>query len=619
MFFSIIVTIVCCLVFYITGLLILWSAKLNHIHDRFENVFVSFLIGFLFLSSVYSFVKTSGNTVSWGFIIVFLIFFSYCKISGKQIERTSLKEIFVRMHNDLPCWLPIVVTSLVFVIVNGYFFYGKPFNSEPHFDYSYYAAVADEMAIRGVESNNILRDVLWQQHIAPTPYHYIELWATSMISSLFHINSTETIFIIIYTILGTLLVLGLFALARQYKNKMVFYIIALLAMFSAPIAYFDYTLGFNIFRVLNLETIFTSLINTKTQIVAIFFVFSVLLYKYDKNYFLISLLFLPIVNIVLAPSIFITVGSLLLFQSIKKSKKSFVVLLETIGLGVFILCFYILQSKGDSLGNFSTQNVEDNVFGLSLIVKSTIKLGLFLLIYHFPIILTLFYYWKKDKNAITNLISRKGMLIIATSILLFTGFIFAQLTKGVRDNTQFYALATEILPIVYVIFVFEILVLSNKIWEQITIIIVCLFFFVFSLHYNTFQVENPYPFSTDIKFLNDVENSVSKTNSKVVASLDASYSYPYPISSQTGIYLRTIYIGERNMYTPIVSTFTAFSDKYEEEHGEATLDTLQYEFLLANNVKQIVSKSCLKLPTCIETLVDTTYVSKDGKLFYLLK
>ncbi|MCQ2959981.1 MAG: hypothetical protein MJ198_07320 [Bacteroidales bacterium] len=615
---SFIATIVCVVVFYLVGSLILLCFKINQIEDRFANVFVKTILGFLFSSTIYSIVKTSGNTISWGFIFVFFIFLSYYKRNDNVKKGISLKESFGITCYDLPCWLTIFVTSLLFVLANGYFFYGKPFNFEPHFDYNYYAAVADEIAVRGVESNNVMRDILRQREIAPTPYHYIELWATSMISSLFRINSTETIFIIVYALLGTLLVIGLFALVSQYKNNLIFYIIAVFAIFYVPIAYFDYTIGFNVFKVLNLETIFTSLINTKTQIVAVFFVFSILLYKYDKNYFLISLLFLPIVNIVLAPSIFIAVGCLLL-QSIKKSKKSFVLLLETIGLGVFIICFYVLQSRSDSFGNFSRENIEGNIVGWSSIVKSTIKLIMFLLIYHLPIILMLFYYRKKDKIAIENLISRNDILIISTSILLLTGFIFAQLTKGVRDNTQFYALATEILPIVYVIFVFEFLVLSNKLWEQITIIIVCLFFFVFSLHYNTFQVENPYPFSTDVKFLNDVENSVSKTNSKVVASLDVSYSYPYPLSSQTDIYLRTIYIGERNMYAPIVSTFTAFCDNREKSSGKITLDTLQYEFLLANNIKQIVSKSCLKLPNCIEDLVDTTYVSEEGKVFYLLK
>lgn len=616
---SIIATIVSLFIYYFIGSLFLWGCKIKHIQDSFTNVFVSTLLGFVSCSAFYSIIKTTGNTISWGFFLVFLIFLTYRRAKNKSLVDSSLRKAFVMTRTDIYCWLTILSTSVIFIIANGFFFYGTPFNFEPHFDYSYYAAVADEMARRGIESNNIMRDVLWQNKITPTPYHYIELWATSMISQAFKINSTETIFIVIYSILGTLFVTGVIALARQYRNNLHFYVIAVFAIFYVPVAYFDYTSGMDIFKVLNLGTIFTSLINTKTLIVALFFTFSIVLYKYDTTYFLISLLLLPFVNIVLAPSIFVAVGWILLYQSIRGIKPSLFILAETIVLAVFILCFYVLQSQSDSLGNFSAQNIEENIHNWLSIVKSTIKLVLFFLIYHAPIALIALYYWRKDKKAVKNLINRNGILLIVTSILLVTGFLFSQLTKGVRDNTQFYALTTEILPIVYSVYAFEIMTLSGKKWERLTIIAFCIFFFAYSLKYNTFQVKNPNPFSIDNQFLAEVENVVKQNNNKIVASFDDVYTYPYPISSQTDINLRTVYIGERNIHTPIPSTFTAFCDNYEKSHGKTTLDTLQYEFLITNSIKQIVSNQAIILPSIIETLIDTTYTSIDDRIFIVLK
>ena len=588
--------------------------------ERFADVFVRTLLGFVFTSALYSIVQTHGNTISWGFFAVWAMFVSYRKAEGTQTGRIPLsQEYFSVTQKDVSCWATMVVVALLFVVANGVFFYGTPFNFEPHFDYNYYAAVADEMTARGVESNNVMRDVLWQKDIAPTPYHYIELWATSMISLFFHINSTETIFIVIYAIMGTLFVLGLFAIARQFESNAIFLLIALFSMFFAPIAYFDYTIGFNVLKVLNLECIFTSLINTKTLIVALFFTFSLLLYKYDKNYFLISLLVLPIVNIVLSPSVFVAVGCLFFYQTIRKSKSALIVLLETVMLGIMILCFYVLQSKGESLGNFSTQNVEENILEISSIIKSAIKLVVFIMVYHLPMLVAIGYCWKKDKIATKEMMNRNAVLIVTTSILLMSGFVVAQITKGVRDNTQFYALPTEILPVVYAMFAFEFLTICTKKWERVIITSFCLLFFAYSLKYNTFQVKNPNPFSTDPNFLADVESVVAKTNTRLVATFDASYTYPYPISSQTDIYLRTIYIGERDLYSPIPSSFTSFCDEYEAKNGKTSLDTLQYEFLIENDIKQIVPSKSAELPVIVKNLIDTTYISADKREFSVLK
>lgn len=614
------VILLCVAMFYCIGTLFIWLSKQKPLQERFADVFVRTLLGFVFTSALYSIVQTHGNTISWGFFAVWAMFVSYRKAEGTQTGRIPLsQEYFSVTQKDVSCWATMVVVALLFVVANGVFFYGTPFNFEPHFDYNYYAAVADEMTARGVESNNVMRDVLWQKDIAPTPYHYIELWATSMISLFFHINSTETIFIVIYAIMGTLFVLGLFAIARQFESNAIFLLIALFSMFFAPIAYFDYTIGFNVLKVLNLECIFTSLINTKTLIVALFFTFSLLLYKYDKNYFLISLLVLPIVNIVLSPSVFVAVGCLFFYQTIRKSKSALIVLLETVMLGIMILCFYVLQSKGESLGNFSTQNVEENILEISSIIKSAIKLVVFIMVYHLPMLVAIGYCWKKDKIATKEMMNRNAVLIVTTSILLMSGFVVAQITKGVRDNTQFYALPTEILPVVYAMFAFEFLTICTKKWERVIITSFCLLFFAYSLKYNTFQVKNPNPFSTDPNFLADVESVVAKTNTRLVATFDASYTYPYPISSQTDIYLRTIYIGERDLYSPIPSSFTSFCDEYEAKNGKTSLDTLQYEFLIENDIKQIVPSKSAELPVIVKNLIDTTYISADKREFSVLK
>lgn len=614
-----VITLLCLSIFYCIGTTAMWLLRHRPLQDSFAEMFVRTLFGFVFTSALYSIVQTHGNTISWGFFAVWAIFVSYRKYESIKTEPLLFKKYFLITKNDLASWVTIVVSAILFIVANGIFFYAEPFNLEPHFDYNYYAAVADEMAARGVESNNVMRDVLWEKNIAPTPYHYIELWATSMISQLFHINSTETIFIVVYALMGTLFVLGLFALARQYGNNLILYIIAVFSIFFAPIVYFDYTLGFNAFKVLNLECIFTALINTKTLIVALFFTFSLLVYKYNKNYFLISLLVLPIVNIVLSPSVFVAVGCLFFYQTIRKSKSALIVLLETVMLGIMILCFYVLQSKGESLGNFSTQNVEENILEISSIIKSAVKLVVFIMVYHLPMLIAIGYCWKKDKIATKEMMNRNAVLIVTTSILLMSGFVVAQITKGVRDNTQFYALPTEILPVVYAMFAFEFLTICTKKWERVIITSFCLLFFAYSLKYNTFQVKNPNPFSTDPNFLADVESVVAKTNTRLVATFDASYTYPYPISSQTDIYLRTIYIGERDLYSPISSSFTSFCDGYEAMNGETSLDSLQYEFLIENSIRQIVPSRTAELPVIVKNLIDTTYISTDQRKFMVLK
>jgi len=586
---SLIVTIVCLIVFYFVGTLVLWISKQKPIKDVFADVFVRILIGFVCTASLYAIVQTHANTVSWGFLAVYLMYLFAKRQMWLSSKFVSFKNYFKVSKEELCCWAFLFLCVLGFVLWQGYYFYNSPFNNEPHFDYTYYAVVGDEMARRGIESNNVLRDVLLQVNMAPTPYHYVELWCTSMISSIFCINSTESIFVIVFALLSSLFGLGLISIARQYQKSYTMYAIALLSILYAPLVYFDYTKGFNLFEVLKLDEIFTSLVNTKTLIVALFFTFSVLLYRYGENYFLISLLLLPVINIVLAPSVFVAVGCLFLYKVVKKENDAMWLLTETVAIGICIVLFYYLQSESDSLGNFSLENIKENICDYPSIIKSVVKMLIFIIIFHMPMILGGYFFYKKDCISAKSILKENSVLLLVTGLLLFAGFIVAQITKGVRDHTQFYALPAEIVPMIYTTIILGFLTLANKKWERGFIMFSCTMLAIFSCKYQTFQHLHPHPFSNDDKFIADISAATKDADCKVVATTEVEYSYPYPICAHiSDIQLKTIYIGNRNQYNPIPSTFT----KYANSCGnDLPLDSLQRKFIEDYNIKFVYTQN----------------------------
>ncbi len=606
---SSIIAIVCLIAFHFVGTLVLWVSKQKPIKDVFADVFIRILIGFVCTASLYAIIQTHANTVSWGFFVVYLMYLFAKRQVWLSSEFIPFKNYFVVSKESLCCWASLFLCVLGFVLWQGFYFYNSPFNNEPHFDYTYYAVVGDEMARRGIESNNVLRDVLLQVNMAPTPYHYVELWCTSMISSIFCINSTESIFVIVFALLSSLFVLGLISIARQYKKSYTMYAIALLSILYAPLVYFDYTKGFNMLEVLKLDEIFTSLVNTKTMIAALFFTFSVLLYRYGENYFLISLLLLPVINIVLAPSVFVAVGCLFLYKAIKKENEAMWLLTETIAMGICIVLFYYLQSESDSLGNFSIENIKENICDYSSVIKSVVKMLIFIIIFHLPMILGGYFFYKKDRISAKHIIKGNGVLLLVTGLLLFAGFIVAQITKGVRDHTQFYALPAEIVPIIYTIIILEFLTLANKKWERGLIVFFCAMFAIFSCNYQTFQHLHPRPFSNDVNFLADISASTKNADSKVVATTEIAFLYPYPMCAHiSDIQLKTIYIGDKNQYNPIPSTFTKYADSCGKD---LPLDSLQRKFIEDYNIKFVYTKK----ENLLEKVDTIFYEGNTGKKF----
>ena len=599
------VILLCLAIFYCVGTIVMWVIKQKPFQDSFLDAFIRILLGFVSISTIFAIIKTNGDTISWGFLFVGVIFLSQKKLNGRLSSRSLIRDYFLFSRKDCYVLGVSALVGLLFAGGNAIFYYDFPFNNEPHFDYTYYAAVGDEMVLRGVESNNIMRDVLWQQNISPTPYHYVELWIAALISSVLWVNSTEAIFIVVYSLLGVMYVLGLISIARQYGKTFIFYLIALISIVYVPVAYFDYTVGFNLLHLLKLDVIFTSLINTKTLVVAMFFTFSVLLYKYGEHYFLISLLCLPIVNIVLAPSVFIAVGTMLLTQVIvRRDKISWLLFAETVALGIGIFCFYFFQSQADSMGNFSLQNIEGNISDISSIIKSTLKLILFLIVFHLPIIGTSLYLWKRKYFHFKESYHRNAVMFFTVILLLISGFVVAQITKGVRDHTQFYALATEILPVVYAVISLKLFAMVTKKWFKTLLVVFCFVFALYSCMFQTFQVKNEHPFSVDETYLSDISAVIEANESKIVATTIPRYIYPYPICVPNGK-LKTVYIGARDLYNPIPSTFTLFADSCGRN---IPIDTLQVDFVKRNKIKYIYTTNEQLYLNCCD--VDTIFYER---------
>ena len=71
--------IVSLVIFYIAGSFVLWLSRTAPKTDRFYETFVRLIVGLFSVVSVYAIVKTCGNTILWGFLIVGALYLIYAK------------------------------------------------------------------------------------------------------------------------------------------------------------------------------------------------------------------------------------------------------------------------------------------------------------------------------------------------------------------------------------------------------------------------------------------------------------------------------------------------------------------------------------------------------------
>ena len=638
-------------VFYVVGTLLLWIARVKFDEESFYDVFLRLLLGVFFTTAVYAMVKTSCNTILLGVFLVGVLFLFQKR---KEWTYIRLPEYFQRKHlvNVL---IPIGI-SLGFYAFYRIISYGEPFNIL-HFDDVYYSFLSTKIGVYGVESTNPLYE--WNFLSNATPYHYAELWLVNMIVTVFGTNPLFTHSIIVKSMLSAVLVIGMFALTRQFTKNKFMLILALFAITIAPML-LDYT---------DIRQMQTNTNNLKELICSPIYVWVVILIYRKSSFWYYPLLLLPALNLGAMPVLFSAAATyfiIVLFKE-KSWKNFFLRLTPFLLMAVFVVMFYSLQTTdaGTSNGLSIDYIVGMYSFGgfAEHLYSNLVNYAMYAL-YLMPICILIVFLLIRNREKLSNLyLTNKHLLwfyVVSAIYGLIYLYLFYPLLR--QDAGQLHNITNILLfnIIVFVTFLIVETYISSKwikpimyLYFSMMLIYSTSIFFISRM--NMIKISEP---RQSREYVNDVvdyyltngygTNGAYLDKDLTVFSLDVnnenqcfspfasrcdfmyfnSLNTYFESDDELQFYITKRLAGDSNLMkfwkTKMPESlskdpFAVFCKEYVNNNGQTAIDTLRYEFVKFHSVEYMVLKNNAELSDLFMPIVDTVFMdSKTGERFVFL-
>lgn len=387
----------------------LYSSK--SIHFR---VFLNLLIGYLFWITLTALYFTKGNSI---FILLPVLFLLWIGITGQKPIRYAYpfktllkdgKELLKEMWFSL---FIFILFAIGHILKNGYI----------EHDYLFFSNVAFSMKQSGLEGINFGMFPTYLTH----PYHYSDLWTTSLITEIFKTNYYHTTIFISIPFLLFIVYSGAIALIKEigirfFKHKKLKYtyvyacMIIIICGLDYPFIreYLAGTIGLIqipktsiIYAIYILALIFL----IRNQLKHAFFVILLLTLLYSQTVFFV----LPATGIL----IFIT-----WWKNYKEGIKYFLYYLAVVGATVGFYYFNSKMSTEASIVSFRTDKIIEGLSTFPIqLIKKTLRFS-FIYLPFFILFLLSF----KEENFNSILIRLKNSKIfLISAIFLVSGYLFS--------------------------------------------------------------------------------------------------------------------------------------------------------------------------------------------------
>jgi len=475
-YFSITIIITC--IIYLLG----FGSNKIFISTRVGSLqsFLSFLTGITLLIIFYSVFSTNGNTVNIGFSILFLFFLAYLNITKGRI---SLIDKGHQETNYSFQFLEIFfVVSLIFFLQlysvidldNGVFL----LSSNP--DRVLFSDVINFINLSGVETYKINFTEL--SSLKPSPYHYFELWFSGILHKLFDLKVYLLDHLVSSSIFGVIIYLGAKSVAQYYNVS--YFFSSLLAIVLSVLNFemqFQLLEGVDLLRRNNIYFQLSAIEYAKFFPIYLFLLSFLIFYLY-RHYFLslLSLLALPLVNILLLPSTLVTSLAFLGYSWKKKllnNREVILSLISIFGLAIFLFCFYFLfnsKTEGSNEQNFLTQI--QSIFEYLLSITSiNIFIGSIIQIIYalFPFLLLIVFLFYSNKAYFNK---NKPFVFVSILFLFFsiTGLISWIIYSFHPESHQFFTRHTHVLINLIALIILSISYKTNKIisWLFLSLVLI---------------------------------------------------------------------------------------------------------------------------------------------------
>ena len=435
--------------------------KIESIKESILNFFVRQLSIVTIVISLFAAIATKGKTIFLLFILLFIYLFIKKKISfqlPKKLNKKSLKSIF--------SIIPIIIIQFLLQ-----FDLSKLTPFLPSADILEYATFASSMSQFGNENKYEALSHLYPQLFSGVgPYHYYEIWFTSLLGNLTGKSYALLLQLVVYPYLIWLFILGILSVFEHYTTKITIkeYTLCFLFLFIGPVYLSIYQTIFNdgdffsstVFTVPGFvkQTLAFSYYGQKHLPVYIFGILSFLflLRKDYTNSILIGLM-TSVCSFGTFPGIFGAFGLLFLFKKELHTKFNFI-LFCVIGL-ISILIMSSFKMGINTEISQKTFYFHDFLKYLNLkgemirLVTKIIVPFLWLTILYFPFII-LFY----DNRKLIFGEKEFKWLYLLTGGLFISGSLFISLVQGLNSD-QFL---TNLIPLFNIVIILTIIYLYIK-------------------------------------------------------------------------------------------------------------------------------------------------------------
>lgn len=638
---SLLIIFIFLLSLYAIGAFVWKLCGFNQQQDVFANVFIRMILGLVFSVSLFSIIITRGDTISIAILAIMgiCIYYVHSNANTHEVCDTTRSRAYVADLLDMKLLVVLLSSTVAFFLFHALFFFNEPYNNEVHFDYFCYSALGDCMLHRGIESLNCVNDLLCEVNVKPSPYHYFDIWMTMLVASLFNITSAESIFVETYVVLAVLYTLGAVAIIRCFSDSWFYTIIGATAVLLTGVVCTDVAITLDSSNILSRLVFHSPLENTKTLAFSLFMELAIFCYLKDRNLFYYAMMAVPLVCITVTPAIYVGLAVAIFVDfifNVHNRRNLMFVGITLMMISVFILCFYFLRDTGAyAMEDFSLRLVKENVQqGWSVLLKSLIKYPLFLLLIHIPFIILFVLIYMKNQESRESVRSLL-YLIVFTVFVEITGFMVSSLYDGNYDKFQFFDMPSMILPSVYMIFFAILMSYSRAFIIKLAVVVLYIVLIIIGNSRAYFQTGLRGTFynmndAEDVAYIQSIEKEfIEKHKNTVGVGIRDVYDDAFPYRTRVGLpyqfcpqiatlNLKTINIctlapireewnNEETRNRKANNTFTRFAERYQEEYGVMSDDSLQLQFCKQNSIEFMIVVDGQQIPKIFEPYVDTIF------------
>jgi len=463
------------------------------ISNRFLSLFLSLLIGVVFLITIFSVIATGFKTVNLLFLLLggFLIYINYDRnaIRTKSFIKDTICFIKQNILILFILCIPFYAYEAIWFLRDGSFNFVIPF-----VDYVDMYNISQVITLTGQENNKyLLSNFYYPQFKGISPYHFFELWFNGSLSYILKLPGALTLMLFVYPFFYFTAYIGILAFWENYGIINIYKIlISFLLLFTGGM-FFSFYENYELLKWYGGSVGNIAHIWGKKMSVLYPFIIAAYLCFIKNKYICAIILFLSacIAAIGIMPGIvagiFLFIVSNKIHKTLSKNDiKLSLIVFFTFFITLLIVFFAFGNKNQDSLG--FTTIVADffkafNPSNMKVIFDRFVYPVLRLTVIFSPFLIFVLYVFLKYKRGIKEIIV---LLFFIVLTMISGALVGAYASINIFSGIQFFAY-TFCMLIIYIMLCFVIEYSKNNIWpltSKSVLPFAFILFFVFSTSYN---------------------------------------------------------------------------------------------------------------------------------------